>query len=164
MIYKYIVLLCLLVTVNAKSFFVVNGNSYHHNVNNFNYCGNDCNENNWGVGIEIHKDDLVYSIGTFLDSWGDFSWYGGIGREYKINKFIRPGFSLGIMNKNYSINKQITMLYLFPLVILHITDSIAINITIIPSSNLFKDWTAGHEWPTTLFFQYKFKIKAGNEV
>ena len=161
MIFKYITLLCLIVTVNAKSFLVVNGNSYHHNVNKFNYCGNDCNKNNWGVGIEEHQNDLIYSVGFLLDSWYGFSWYGGIGREYKINKFIRPGFSVGIMNKNYSKNGQIITLYLFPLIILHITDSIAINTTVIPSSDLFKGWTGNQCWPTTLFFQYKFEITSG---
>ena len=31
-------------------------------------------------------------------------------------------------------------------------------------SNLFGDLTGGTEWPTTLFFQYKFKINTGGEV
>jgi len=164
-IHKYFILIWFLISnIYAESFLVVNGNSYHYNTNNYDYCGDDCNENNWGVGFENHTNDLVYSLGSFIDSWYGFSWYSGVGREYKLNRFIRTGFSLGVMNKNYAREKQLISLYWFPLVILNLTNSVAINITIIPSSNLFGDLTGGTEWPTTLFFQYKFKINTGGGV
>ena len=37
------------------------------------------------------------------------------------------GFSLGIMNKNYVANKQVVTIYMFPYIVLYVTDSIAIN-------------------------------------
>ncbi len=144
----------------ADSFLVINGNSYHHNVNDYDYCDDDCNNNNWGIGYESYdnKKDLVYSGGTFLDSWNKFSWYIGMGRENEIINIVNWGFSLGIMNKNYNSDKQITTLYMFPYLALYITDDVAVRMTVIPSSRIAKGWTGGNEWPTTLFFQYKIGI------
>ena len=143
----------------ANSFLVINGYSYHHNVTKYDYCDNDCNSNNWGIGYETHNETgLIYSAGTFMDSWNKFSWYVGMGGTYNTTKFIKLGFSLGIMNKNYSPYKQITTPYILPLAVIHITDYIIINTIIIPTSNIFGDWSANHEWPTTLFFQYKVRI------
>ena len=144
----------------ANSFIVINGNSYHHNVNDYNYCDEDCNNNNWGIGYESYdnKKDLVYSGGTFLDSWNKFSWYIGMGRENEIINIVNWGFSLGIMNKNYNSDKQITTLYMFPYLALYITDDVAVNMTVIPTSRIVKGLTGGNEWPTTLFFQYKLRI------
>ena len=144
----------------ANSFIVINGNSYHHNVTEYDYCDNDCNSNNWGIGYETYdyKRELVYSVGTFMDSWDKFSWYVGMGREYYIINIVSWGFSLGVMNKNYDSNKQITTLYMFPYLALYITDDIAVSMTVIPTSRIVKGLTAGNEWPTTLFFQYKIGI------
>ena len=144
----------------ANSFIVINGNSYHHNVTEYDYCNNDCNNNNWGIGYESYdnKKDLVYSGGTVLDSWIKFSWYIGMGRENEIINIVNWGFSLGIMNKNYNSDKQITTLYMFPYLALYITDNVAVNMTVIPTSRIVKGLTGGNEWPTTLFFQYKVRI------
>ena len=144
----------------ANSFLVINGNTYHHNVTEYDYCNNDCNSNNWGLGYETHgnKNDLIYSVGTFMDSWDKFSWYIGYGSEYYINRLMNFGLSMGIMNKNYSIDEDITSYYMFPYIAFYITDDLVINMTIIPTSNLAKGWTGNNTWPTTLFFQYKVKI------
>ena len=153
-------ILLLLGVINAQTFLVINGNSYHHNVTEYDYCDNDCNSNNWGIGYEKHspKTGLIYSAGTFMDSWNKFSWYGGFGGEYYINRFTNFGFSMGIMNKNYSADKQITSVYMFPYIGLYLTKALVINIIVIPTSKIAKGWTAGNEWPTTLFFQYKLRI------
>ncbi|SVE20331.1 uncharacterized protein METZ01_LOCUS473185 [marine metagenome] len=144
----------------ANSFLVINGSTYHHNVTDYDYCDNDCNSNNWGIGYETYdyKRKLVYSGGTFMDSWNKFSWYIGMGREYEIINIVNWGFSLGIMNKNYDSDKQITTLYMFPYLVLFIADKMAINMAVIPSSRIAKGWTGGNEWPTTLFFQYKIRL------
>ena len=157
---RLLILLLLISGLFANSFLVINGNSYHHNVTEYDYCNNECNSNNWGIGYETHgnKNGLIYSVGTFMDSWDKFSWYGGMGGEYYINRFTNFGFSLGIMNKNYSVTEEITTLYMFPYVALHITDYVIISTTIIPTSKLVEDWTMGNNWPTTLFFQYKVRV------
>tara|TARA_B100000959_G_C14760593_1_gene533173 strand:- start:21 stop:500 length:480 start_codon:yes stop_codon:yes gene_type:complete len=144
----------------ADSFLVINGNSYHHNVNDYDYCDDDCNNNNWGIGYESYdnKKDLVYSGGTFLDSWNKFSWYIGMGRENEVINIVNWGFSLGIMNKNYDSDKQIITLYMFPYLVLYLSDNIAVRMTVIPTSRIAKGWTGGNEWPTTLFFQYKIRL------
>ena len=72
------------------------------------------------------------------------------------------GFSLGLMNKNYAADKQITSVYMFPYIGLYLTKALVINITVIPTSKIAKGWTAGNEWPTTLFFQYKLRITKWN--
>ena len=84
------ILLLLISGLFANSFIVINGNTYHHNVTEYDYCDNDCNSNNWGIGYEKHspKTGLIHSAGTFMDSWNKFSWYGGYGGEYYINRFI----------------------------------------------------------------------------
>ena len=158
--YTAIYLLIIIGPIYPKTFLVLNGHSYHHNVSKFNYCDKNCNSNNWGLGYEKHNTTtrLIYSMGTFMDSWDKFSWYTGLGGEYYITNFINFGFSMGIMNKNYSKNKEATFIYMFPYFSLYINKSLAINITIIPTSNIIKGLTAGNEWPTTLFFQYKIKI------
>ena len=81
-----------------------------------------------------------------------------MGREYEIINIVNWGFSLGIMNKNYDSDKQITTLYMFPYLVLFIADKMAINMAVIPSSRIAKGWTGGNEWPTTLFFQYKIRL------
>ena len=157
MLFRLILLLNL---INAQSFVVINGNSYHHNVTESNYCDDDCNSNNWGIGYEKHgnKNNLIYSAGTFMDSWNEFSWYIGYGGEHDINRFASFGLSMGIMNKNYSATKEITTYYMFPYMTLYLTRDLAINMTIIPTSKIAKGWTGGNNWPTTLFFQYKVRI------
>ena len=156
----HIILFGFLTSNTPDSYLVINGNSYHHNVTEYDYCDNDCNSNNWGIGYEKHnpKTGLIYSAGTFMDSWNKFSWYGGYGGEYYINRFTNFGFSMGIMNKNYSADKQITSVYMFPYIGFYFTKALVINITVIPTSKIAKGWTAGNEWPTTLFFQYKLRI------
>ena len=136
---------------------MINGNSYHHNVTESNYCDDDCNSNNWGIGYETRSNnsDLIYSAGTFMDSWNKFSWYCGFGGGYYLNKYMDFGFSMGIMNKNYSADEEITTFYMFPYIALYLTDRLIINMTIIPTSKLAIGWTMGYKWPTTLFFLYK---------
>ena len=161
MLFRLILLLNL---INAQSFVVINGHSYHHNVTEYDYCDNDCNSNNWGLGYESHGnktkygEDLIYSAGTFMDSWNKFSWYCGFGGEYYINRFMGFGFSTGVMNKNYSADEEIITLYMFPYMTLYVTDNLIINMTIIPTSELVKEWTVNTNWPTTLFFQYKVRV------
>ena len=46
----------------------------------------------------------------------------------------------------------------FPYIGLYLTKALVINIIVIPTSKIAKGWTAGNEWPTTLFFQYKLRI------
>ena len=156
----HIIFFGFLTSNTPDSYLVINGNSYHHNVTEYDYCDNDCNSNNWGIGYEKHgnKNNLIYSAGTFMDSWNKFSWYIGHGGEYYIINIVSWGFSLGVMNKNYDSNKQITTLYMFPYLALYITDDVAVNMTVIPTSRIVKGLTAGNEWPTTLFFQYKLRI------
>ena len=151
------ILLLLISGLFANSFLVINGYSYHHNVTKYDYCDNDCNSNNWGIGYETYgnKNDLIYSAGTFMDSWNKFSWYIGYGGEYYINKLMNFGFSMGMMNKNYSETEEITTLYMFPYMALYITEHVIISTAIIPTSKLAEGWTGGNHWPTTLFFQYK---------
>ena len=130
----HIIILFSFLTPNTPdSYLVINGNSYHHNVNDYNYCDDDCNNNNWGIGYESYdnKKDLVYSGGTFLDSWNKFSWYIGMGRENEIINIVNWGFSLGIMNKNYNSDKQITTLYMFPYLALYITAPIGAFVVIL---------------------------------
>ena len=158
------ILLLLISGLFAQSFVVINGHSYHHNVTEYDYCDNDCNSNNWGLGYESHGnktkygEDLIYSAGTFMDSWNKFSWYCGFGGEYYINRFMGFGFSTGVMNKNYSADEEIITLYMFPYMTLYVTDNLIINMTIIPTSELVKEWTVNTNWPTTLFFQYKVRV------
>ena len=71
-------ILLLLGCINAQTFLVINGNSYHHNVTEYDYCDNDCNSNNWGIGYEKHipKTGVIgpYQIVSFIYEVRQMPW------------------------------------------------------------------------------------------